>query len=116
LAGARSHRPFDAGEGCENFAGFRSLPCRTKRKDIAMAEHSRGPDDRPDRRAFRFGLRGKQEIIDCYVTWEALDRLEGGPADTRAEPASSGTVRRSRPQRLPSAKAGSARLCSMPMK
>ena len=48
-----------------------------------MAEHTRGPDDMPDRHAVRFGLRGKQDIIDCYVTWEALDQLEEGRAVSR---------------------------------
>ncbi len=43
-----------------------------------MAEHSRGPDDIPDRRAIRFGLRGEREIVDCFVGWDVLDRLEGG--------------------------------------
>lgn len=50
-----------------------------------MAEHSRGPDDIPDRRAIRFGLRGEREIVDCFVGWDVLDRLEGGPAANRAE-------------------------------
>lgn len=50
-----------------------------------MAEHSRGPDDMPDRRAIRFGLRGRTDIVDCYVGWDVLDRLEGGPAANRAE-------------------------------
>lgn len=50
-----------------------------------MAEHSRGPDDIPDRQAIRFGLRGEREIVDCFVSWEALDRLEVGPAANRAE-------------------------------
>jgi hypothetical protein len=50
-----------------------------------MAEHTRGPDDVPDRRAIRFGLRGKQDIVDCYVTWEALNRLEDSSAANRDE-------------------------------
>jgi hypothetical protein len=50
-----------------------------------MAEHTRGPDDIPDRRAIRFGLRGKHDIVDCYVAWEALDRLEDSPAANRNE-------------------------------
>lgn len=50
-----------------------------------MAEHTRGPDDIPDRRSIRIGLRGQKEIIDCFVSWETLDRQEGGPAANRAE-------------------------------
>lgn len=48
-----------------------------------MTEQTRGPDDMPDRHAVRFGLRGKEDIVDCYVTWDALDRLEEGPAVSR---------------------------------
>lgn len=50
-----------------------------------MAEHTRGPDDIPDRRAIRFGLRRKQAIVDCFVTWDALDRLEDSAAINRNE-------------------------------
>ncbi|MCK0197761.1 DUF1488 domain-containing protein [Ancylobacter sp. 6x-1] len=48
-----------------------------------MQEHfaGRGPDDVLQRRAVRFGVRGPLDIIDCFVSWEALERLEGsGPA------------------------------------
>lgn len=50
-----------------------------------MADQTRGPDDLPERQAIRFGLRGPTDIVDCFVSWEALDKLEGGPAANRAE-------------------------------
>ena len=51
-----------------------------------MTQHEgRGPDDLEDRRAIRFGMRGDQDIIDCLVSWEALECLEGKPAANRAE-------------------------------
>ncbi|MBS7537439.1 DUF1488 family protein [Ancylobacter lacus] len=45
-----------------------------------MSDHhaGRGPDDMLQRRAVRFGVRGPQDIIDCFVSWDALDQLEGG--------------------------------------
>lgn len=45
-----------------------------------------GPDDMLSRHAVRFGLRGPQRIVDCFVDWDALDRLEGGePAVNRPD-------------------------------
>ena len=46
----------------------------------------RGPDDVMQRQAVRFGLRGPKDIVDCFVSWRALDSLEGGePAVNRAD-------------------------------
>ncbi|MCK0208397.1 DUF1488 domain-containing protein [Starkeya koreensis] len=51
-----------------------------------MLHHSAmPPDDLPERRSVRFHFRGDKDLVDCLVSWDALDRLENHPAATRAE-------------------------------
>jgi len=51
-----------------------------------MLHHSAmPPDDLPERRAVRFHFRGDHDLVDCLVSWDALDRLENRPAADRAE-------------------------------
>lgn len=51
-----------------------------------MLHHSAmPPEDLPERRSVRFRFRGDHDLVDCLVSWDALDRLENHPAATRAE-------------------------------
>ncbi|MBS7543196.1 DUF1488 family protein [Ancylobacter oerskovii] len=51
-----------------------------------ILEHSAKPaEDLEDVRKIRFFFRGDTDVVPCLVSWEALDRLEGGKAADRAE-------------------------------
>jgi len=43
------------------------------------------PDDLADSRDVRFRMRGEDALVDCFVSWDALDALEGSPAASRAD-------------------------------
>lgn len=50
------------------------------------AHHSaKPPEDLADARAIRFFLRGDDDLIECQVSWEALDRLERDHGAGRAD-------------------------------
>ncbi|MCB4767833.1 DUF1488 domain-containing protein [Ancylobacter sp. Lp-2] len=51
-----------------------------------ILDHSAKPaEDLEDVQKIRFFFRGDTDVVPCLVTWEALDRLEGGKAADRAE-------------------------------
>lgn len=51
-----------------------------------MLHHSAmPPDDLLERRAVRFRFRGDHDLVDCLVSWDALDQLENRPAADRAK-------------------------------
>lgn len=51
-----------------------------------ILEHSAKPaEDLEDVQKIRFFFRGDTDIVSCLVSWDALDRLEGGKAADRAE-------------------------------
>ncbi|MBS9476266.1 DUF1488 domain-containing protein [Ancylobacter sp. VKM B-3255] len=53
--------------------------------DAAKPHSAMPPDDLPESRAIRFHFRGDHDLIECWVSWEALERLEGGPADSSSD-------------------------------
>lgn len=53
--------------------------------DISKPHSAMPPDDMPEARAIRFHLRGDHDLIECEVSWAALEALEGSPADSAAD-------------------------------
>jgi len=52
---------------------------------MTLHHSAMAPDDLADRRSVRFHMRGDEDLVACFVSWDALSALENGPAATTAE-------------------------------
>lgn len=52
---------------------------------MTLHHSAKSADDLEDRRSIRFYFRGDQDLVPCLVSWDALDRLEGSKAASRAD-------------------------------
>ncbi len=58
----------------------RSASPRAEQLDTARPHSAKPPEDLVEDRSIRFHFRGDHDLIECRVSWEVLDRLEGSPA------------------------------------
>ncbi|WP_018391111.1 DUF1488 family protein [Ancylobacter sp. FA202] len=52
---------------------------------MTLHHSAKPPEDLNDRKAIRFFFRGDEDIVECLVGWDALERLENSPLDSRAD-------------------------------
>lgn len=52
---------------------------------MTLHHSAKPPEDLTDRQAIRFFFRGDDDIVECLVSWDALERLENSPPDNRAD-------------------------------
>ncbi|MDQ0346014.1 DUF1488 family protein [Ancylobacter vacuolatus] len=52
---------------------------------MTLHHSAKPPEDLNDRKAIRFFFRGDKDIVECLVSWGALERLENSPLDSRAD-------------------------------
>lgn len=52
---------------------------------MSLDHSAKPPEDLEERKAVRFFFRGEEDLIECFVSWDALDALEGSPAASRAD-------------------------------
>lgn len=52
---------------------------------MTLHHSAKPPEDLADSKAIRFFFRGDTDIVECLVSWGALERLENSPLDSRAD-------------------------------
>ncbi|WP_371346295.1 DUF1488 family protein [Ancylobacter sp. IITR112] len=52
---------------------------------MTLHHSAKPPEDLTDRKVVRFFFRGDDDIVECLVSWEALERLENAPLASRAD-------------------------------
>jgi len=52
--------------------------------DMPLHHSAMAPDDLADRRSVRFHMRGPDDLVECFISWDALAVLEGEPGASTA--------------------------------
>lgn len=63
----------------------RSAPPTREQLDTALPHSAKPAEDLTEDRSIRFHFRGDHDLIECRVSWDALDQLEGGPAASTSD-------------------------------
>lgn len=52
---------------------------------MTLHHSAKPPEDLAESKAIRFFFRGDKDIVECLVSWRALERLDDGELTSRAD-------------------------------